>query len=191
VAAGFQVKYSPPTGGKPLIFETLADLDGDAALNELRPLGWDRNPLRLSGATLVLAGRIDKLKTGEPLLLEDERDGRLQAHLIVGALVAAGSTTIHLSPPVSRHDGLLRGYHALSTCLPDRQAAGCSGRAPPAPRLGAACASPAASKVCGPAIWWPSADRKRSPCTVASRRYRANTWYSTSRLASSTWPTAR
>jgi hypothetical protein len=118
VAAGFQVKYSPPAGDKPLIFETLADLDGDAALNELRPLGWDRNPLRLSGATLVVAGRIDKLKTGEPLLLEDERDGRLQAHLIVGALVATGSTTIHLSPPVSRHDGFLRGYtrcHLLPT----------------------------------------------------------------------------
>ena len=84
LAAGFQVKYSPPDGGKPVIFETLAELDGDAALNELRPLDWDRNPVKLSGAQFVLAGRLDKLKSGEPLLLEDERDGHLQAHLLIG-----------------------------------------------------------------------------------------------------------
>ncbi|MEF8698351.1 MAG: baseplate J/gp47 family protein [Candidatus Accumulibacter sp. UW20] len=110
LAAGFQVRHTSATGGKPVIFETLSDLDGDAALNELRPRDWERNPLRLSGATFILAGRFDKLRTGEPLLLEDERDGRLQAHQVVGASIDGQTTTLHLSPPVSRHDGLLRGF---------------------------------------------------------------------------------
>ena len=39
--------------------------------HQLRPLGWDRNPLRLSGATLVVAGRIDKLKTRTGARLTD------------------------------------------------------------------------------------------------------------------------
>lgn len=110
LAAGFQVKHTPAAGGKPVIFETLADLDGDATVNELRPRDWQRNPVRLSGATFTLAGRFDKLRTGEPLLLEDERDSRLQAHLVVGTSISGQTTTVHLSPPVSRHDGLLRGF---------------------------------------------------------------------------------
>ncbi len=111
LTAGFQVKHTPPGGGKPVIFETLADLDGDAALNELRPRDWDRNPVKLSGAKLTVAGRLDKLKSGEPVILEDERDSRhLQAHLIVGVDTGASTTTLHLSPPVSRNDGFLRGY---------------------------------------------------------------------------------
>ncbi len=117
LAAGFQLKHSPDDGGKPVIFETLADLDGDAALNELRPLGWDRNPLKLSGARFTLAGKLDKLESGKPLLLEDERDGHLQAHLIVGVDAGESTTTLHLSPPVSRADGYLRG-HTLFHLLP-------------------------------------------------------------------------
>jgi hypothetical protein len=120
VAVGFQVKHTPPEGGKPVIFETLADLDGDAALNELRPLGWDRNPVKLSGAKFTLAGRLDKLKTGEPVVLEDERDGRIQAHLVVGVETGESTTTLHLSPPVSRKDGLLRGYTLFHLLPKDR-----------------------------------------------------------------------
>lgn len=120
LAAGFQVKHTPPDGGKPLIFETLTDLDGDASLNELRPKDWNRNPLRLSGATLTLAGKLDKLRTGEPLLLEDERDGHLQAHLIVGVHIGENSTTVHLAPPVSRQDGFLRGFTRCHLMPKDR-----------------------------------------------------------------------
>jgi hypothetical protein len=43
VAQGFQVKYSPPTGGAKIVFETLQDLFIDSALNELRPKGWNQS----------------------------------------------------------------------------------------------------------------------------------------------------
>ena len=115
LAAGFQLKHTPE-GDKPVIFETLADLDGDSALNELRPLDWDRNPVKLSGAKFTLAGAFDKLKSGEPLLIEDERDGHMQAHLIIGVDNADDTTTVHVSPPVSRGDGFVRGsshFHLL------------------------------------------------------------------------------
>ncbi len=117
LAAGFQIKYTPPEGGKPVLFETLDVLDGDASLNALRPAGWDRNPLKLSGARFTLAGRLDKLESGKPLVLEDERDGHLQAHLIVGVDTGDTTTTVHLSPAVSRADGYLRG-HTLFHLLP-------------------------------------------------------------------------
>lgn len=121
--AGFQLRHAPADGGKPLIFETLAELDGDAELNDLRPLAWDRNPRALSGARFTLAGRLDKLKTGEPLVLEDERDHHLQAHLVTGVAVAADSTTVHLSPPVSRADGFVRGYTRFHLLPKDKLAA--------------------------------------------------------------------
>jgi len=43
VPAGFQVQYTPETGGKKVVFETLNDIKVDAALNGLRPKGWDRS----------------------------------------------------------------------------------------------------------------------------------------------------
>jgi hypothetical protein len=43
VATGFQVKNAPADGSTPVIFETLADLDVDAALNSLRLRDWNRS----------------------------------------------------------------------------------------------------------------------------------------------------
>ncbi len=43
VEKGFQVKYSPPDGGAAVIFETLADIDVNDALNESRLKGWDKS----------------------------------------------------------------------------------------------------------------------------------------------------
>lgn len=48
LAAGFQVKNAPKDGGAPAIFETIADLDVDPALNALRPADWDRSQEMLS-----------------------------------------------------------------------------------------------------------------------------------------------
>lgn len=45
VDRGLAAKYLPPDGGKPLIFETLDDIEVDADLNELRIAGWDRHPM--------------------------------------------------------------------------------------------------------------------------------------------------
>lgn len=43
VPAGFQVQHTPGTGGPKIVFETLKDIKIDAALNELRPKGWNRS----------------------------------------------------------------------------------------------------------------------------------------------------
>ena len=44
VSKGFQVKYTPPLGGAPVVFETLEDITVDAVLNELRLENWNRSP---------------------------------------------------------------------------------------------------------------------------------------------------
>ena len=43
VGKGFQLKNSPAGGSAKVVFETLADLFIDPALNELRPRGWDKS----------------------------------------------------------------------------------------------------------------------------------------------------
>ena len=107
VAAGLQVKHSPAAGA-PLIFETLADLEADAACNTLYARDHLRNPQALTGTTLVLGEKLDKLKSGEPLLLEDERDGQLSAHLVQGILLAEDRTTVTVSPAIPA--GFARGW---------------------------------------------------------------------------------
>jgi predicted flap endonuclease-1-like 5' DNA nuclease len=57
---GFQVKHSPPDGGKPVIFETLLDAEVDSALNGLRLEGWNR-----SVEPLVRDGPIVKSPVGQ------------------------------------------------------------------------------------------------------------------------------
>lgn len=43
VKAGFAFKNKPEDGGKPVIFETLEDLELDSGMNELRPADWHRS----------------------------------------------------------------------------------------------------------------------------------------------------
>jgi hypothetical protein len=107
LAAGLQVKHSPAAGA-PLIFETLAALDVDAAFNTLYARDHRRNPQPLCGSTLVIGEKLDKLKSGEPLLLEDERDGRLSAHLVQGILLADEKTTVSIAPAIPA--GFARGW---------------------------------------------------------------------------------
>jgi uncharacterized phage protein gp47/JayE len=102
IEAGLQVKHSPASGS-PVVFETLQDLAADAGWNIIHARDHQRNPIALQGRFLVLEGHHDKLKSGEPLLLEDERDGRLSAHLVEGILLGTGSTgaeitTVSVSP---------------------------------------------------------------------------------------------
>lgn len=108
VQAGLQMRHTPAEGGPPLVFETLADLEVDAALNVLRVRDHDRNPEPLTGTRLTLPGRLDQLKTGEPLVLEDRTSGRLSAHLIQGVehvrQDGVESTVISFTPPVGRSD---------------------------------------------------------------------------------------
>ncbi len=112
VAAGLQVKNAPKAGA-PVVFETLADLEADAACNILYAHDHERNPHPLSadGHTLLLVGRLDKLKSGEPLVLEDERNGAqkpLSAHLVQGILLGEKTTKVTVSPTIPA--GFVKGY---------------------------------------------------------------------------------
>jgi hypothetical protein len=120
LAAGFQVKYAPPDGAAPVLFETLDDLDVDGDLNQLRPAEYDRNPNRLSGAWLTLEEEVEGLDIGDPLVLEDEKTGVLRAHLIIGLHVVDGLTRLQVTPRLSQR--LQKGYTRVHLKPKDRLA---------------------------------------------------------------------
>lgn len=100
VTAGLQAKHNP-SSGSPLVFETLSDLEADAAFNILYAAEYLNSPVTLSGTTLVLAEKLDKLKSGEPLLLVDDRDSEnFSAHLLQGLILDEDSTTVTISPAI-------------------------------------------------------------------------------------------
>ncbi|MFY0568242.1 hypothetical protein ACN28E_31025 [Archangium lansingense] len=101
VARGFSVRYSPPDGGRPLVFETLEDLEADAGLNMLRPVDHDRSPDLLGGSWLTLAGSISGLVIGEPLVMETESGDTRVAHVISNVIQHTGSTEVQVTPPIS------------------------------------------------------------------------------------------
>jgi uncharacterized phage protein gp47/JayE len=123
VAAGLQIKYAPPDGA-PLVFETLGELLADARYNTLHARDHRRNPQPLSGGTLRLEGRHDKLKSGDPLVLEDERHGALSAHLVQGISVEDagpdGHTRVALTPPIPA--GYTKGWTRVHLAAKDRLA---------------------------------------------------------------------
>ncbi len=120
IAAGFALKHIPPDGGLPVVFETLEDLDLDPALNALRPRDHDRNPQPLAGSVLALEARVEDLAAGQPLVLEDERDGALRAYLIDEVRQFADHTELAVSPPLAA--SLVRG-HTLVHLLPKERLA--------------------------------------------------------------------
>lgn len=111
VDPGLGVRYSPPAGGPPVVFETLEPIEVDPALNGLRLEGHDRSPAILSGRVLTLPGAPKDFAVDEPLVLEDERDGRLFAHRVaaVEADDAEGWTRVALVEPVAARWGLVLG----------------------------------------------------------------------------------
>ena len=117
--AGFQVKYAPPEGGAPVVFETLADVDIDVDLNQLRPAEYNRNQYQLEGNRLALEREVEGLEIGQPLVLEDEKTGDLHGHRIQGLQVEDGATMIRVSPPVS-YPLLKKGYAKVHLQAKDR-----------------------------------------------------------------------
>lgn len=128
--AGFQVKYAPPDGAAPVVFETLADLAIDGELNQLRPAGYDRSQDLVQGPLFVLDDAVEGLEIGEPLVLEDERTGALHGHRIIGLSVEEGATGIRVSPGFRSPDKRLRqgppqGQRPARSPRPCRSAGGC------------------------------------------------------------------
>ncbi len=109
LAKGFAVKHVPADGSPPVVFETLADLEVDAALNELRLANYDRAGDTVVSGTLVLAERVSGLRLGEPVVLENERTHFTLARLISGIQEQNGRTVLTLNTPVGAGAGLKRG----------------------------------------------------------------------------------
>jgi hypothetical protein len=118
VRAGLALDHSPP-GASPIVFETLEDIDVDAALNALRPEGHDRNPHELTGASITLAGRIKGLSGGQPVVLEKEGTDELHVHVIRGVRELADRTELTVAPPVA---GLQAGSTVVHAVPADRLA---------------------------------------------------------------------
>lgn len=109
VAKGFAVKYSPIDGSAPVVFETLADIDVDAALNELRLTAYDRSPAAVTGDTLALEKSVTGLKLGEPIVLENETTGFTLVRLIAGIEDNDGRTVLQLHAPIGAGPGFQSG----------------------------------------------------------------------------------
>ena len=122
VAGGLQVKYAPPGGGKPVVFETLEDLEVDADFNALRLAGYGRSPEILEGDRLTVEGKIKDLKIGQPLILQDEGDGRLQGRLIKEIQIGEENTDIWLHQPVSGKLKFRKGYTLVCLKAADKLA---------------------------------------------------------------------
>lgn len=126
LARGFAVKSSPNDGSAPVVFETLADLEVDAALNAVRLAGHDRSPLALSvdvaaGEELQLAERVSGLRIGEPVLLESAQ-GALLARLITGVREVAGRTLLALDASIVASEGFVVGSLSVHLQPADRLA---------------------------------------------------------------------
>lgn len=106
IEPGLQLRHTPADGSAPLVFETLEALDGRAALNELRVAGHDRNPQRLTGSRVVLEGRHEKLRQGEPIVLENEGPAHTgSAHLLLSVRLGEDRTELEFTPPLTHARG--------------------------------------------------------------------------------------
>jgi hypothetical protein len=118
VTSGLAVRHAPPGGGPPVVFETLADLEADAALNAVHLQGHGVSETPLAGSTLTLESVPSALRTGEPVVLES-REGassKLAAHMVSG--VQGG--TITLAQPIG--EGFVAGRTLVHALPADRLA---------------------------------------------------------------------
>jgi len=101
VASGLQIKHTPENGS-PIVFETLEDIEIDAALNGLRLKDWDRDQKPAAqttpqGSKLVLDGVVPGLKPKDPVIIQYQ--DRLLARLLNSADNEGGNTALYLDLP--------------------------------------------------------------------------------------------
>jgi hypothetical protein len=118
VEAGFACKNKPEDGSKPAVFETLAELEVDARLNELRARDWNRSqtPLHyhsgLRRLRFPLQEPVDGLSVGTlgVLLIESAGGSQIGVQVRVTALTD-NLLTLHVGVPlggrVRRHQARL------------------------------------------------------------------------------------
>jgi len=117
---GFRVKYAPPDGGAPLIFESLTDVALVPALNEIRAIDWNRSPDPVTGTILELEEKVEKARVGEPVLIESTAGGKLLGFLIQSLLARKDRTAVALPRALVARDGFIEGRTLLHLRPKDR-----------------------------------------------------------------------
>ena len=106
VSSGFKVKNEPKDGSKPVVFETLEDLDIDPAVNAIHPLAWNRSSApfayaqdgEIYRAVFPLASPVDGLSAGAVgVLLFDLKSGTVAVPVVLDQV---SGTEILLAGPV-------------------------------------------------------------------------------------------
>jgi len=102
IGRGLAMKYAPPEGGPPLIFETLTPLQAHPELNAARVVGWDRDERELDPevATVWVAPEKAVLAQGDLAVLFDEASETAEATALESVTrdEDAGTADIKLSP---------------------------------------------------------------------------------------------
>lgn len=131
VAKGLQVKYAPPDGSTPVVFETLAELDADAALNKLYLKDWNKSqkyfhyrhckhrPADEYCASFPLASLPEDVSQGDCAVLVAERaSGDLGIPVSVSQLLSAG-LWLKGPPPTEDVHNKLRRHQMKLLVKPD------------------------------------------------------------------------
>lgn len=112
LSAGFAVKNAPKDGSPPAIFETMAELEVDPALNALRPADWNRSQedfvygpasARFEAA-FPLADGIEPPSVGSVavLLIADATGGHVDGYAVAIAGISDGGLTLCGQPAADR-----------------------------------------------------------------------------------------
>ncbi|MCG8551044.1 MAG: hypothetical protein MI799_11645 [Desulfobacterales bacterium] len=117
VKRGLQVKQKPGIKD-PLVFETTADLQVDACLNQFFAKDHDICPAILKGSEIALEGRLEDLKASRPVLIADEENGKSHAAVLQSVLPQGDTTVLRIHPALPAGTGIRKG-RAVIHCNPE------------------------------------------------------------------------
>ena len=117
VHRGFQVKQNPGIDQQ-LLFETIADLQVDARLNQFFAKDHNINPAILKGSKIELEGRLEDLKASRPVLIADEETGQSHAAILQSVLPKRDTTVLNIHPALPAGTGIRKG-RAIIYCNPE------------------------------------------------------------------------
>ena len=116
VRRGFQIKQKPGITGQ-LLFETIADIQVDACLNEFHAKDYNVCPALLKGSDIVLEGRLDDIKASRPILIADEENKSSHAAVVQSVTPKSDTTVLKIHPSLPQSAGIRKG-RAIIYCNP-------------------------------------------------------------------------
>lgn len=117
VKRGLQVKQKPGIDEQ-LLFETVADLQVDACLNQFFAKDHNICPAILKGSKIELEGCLEDLKASRPVLIADEETGQSHAAILQSVLPKRDTTVLKIHPALPPGTGIRKG-RAVIYCNPE------------------------------------------------------------------------